>query len=285
LVERRAPRIADQLAPEVWATRHASVQRAIDTLAEALALADADIVVIIGNDQEEIFPPGMVPPIAVWCAATAEDDPPDLATLPEFRVASQWAFHGDNRTTYPCRDDLARHLVEYLCAADFDVATVSEPPPGRYIGHAYTFIQRRVIRGSTLAMVPIHVNSFYPQSQPTVERCVRLGAAIGEAIEAWPVNERVAVVASGGLSHTLVDEEFDRGFLTALASPSLDELLALPNAPFTDDGPCGTGESKNWIAMAVAARGAGLQMDLIAYEHLYRTSAGTGVGAAFARWT
>jgi len=44
----------------------------------------------------------------------------------------------------------------------------------------------------------------------------------------------------------------------------------------------GSSEILNWIALAGAA--SPLAMQWSAYEPLYRTPAGTGVGAAFAIW-
>ena len=287
LVSARSASLADQLRPEVWAERHARVQAAIDELHRALVEAEVDVLVIVGDDQEEVFPPGTLPPISVWCAGSAVDQPPDPLTLPAFRVASLWAFHSpDGPTVYPCRDDLAARLADQLGSAGFDVATVWSPPPGRHLGHAFTFVQRRLVQGDPVPMVPLLLNTFYPRSQPSVRRCLDLGSQLADAIAAWPGRERVAVVASGGLSHHLVDDELDRRLLMALAAADGDELLrAWPDSSFGDgDRPCGTGESKNWIVAGSAARAAGLTMDVVAYEPLYRTPAGTGVGAAFCRW-
>jgi 3-O-methylgallate 3,4-dioxygenase len=46
----------------------------------------------------------------------------------------------------------------------------------------------------------------------------------------------------------------------------------------------GTGETKSWIAVAGAVHDTGLTMELVDYLPIYRTVAGSGVGATFARW-
>jgi hypothetical protein len=287
LVRTRAPALGDALTPEVWAQRHAQVQVAIGTLSSVLAAAEVDVALIIGDDQQELFPPGTIAPITIWCADSAEDGSPDPKLLESARAASVWAyFSPDGPTTYPCRGDLARHLIAQLGAAAFDVGAVAAPPPGRHLGHAFTFVQRRIADGTALPMVPILLNSFYPLSQPSVRRCHELGVHLANAIAAWPGSERVALVASGGLSHHLVDEAFDRRLLAALASTSPDNTLALPAEAFSDGAhPCGTGESKNWIVVGSAAREMGLKMEVVEYEPLIRTPAGTGVGAAFVHWS
>ena len=107
--------------------------------------------------------------------------------------------------------------------------------------------------GMPMPMVPILLNTFFPLSQPSVERCDRFGVALAEAIATWPGSERVALVASGGLSHHLVDEDFDRRLLAALGAPTPDALAAFTDDDFVDgERPCGTGESKNWIVVAAA---------------------------------
>jgi hypothetical protein len=58
-------------------------------------------------------------------------------------------------------------------------------------------------------MVPVMVNTYYPPNQPTPKRCYAFGQAVRKAIESWDSNKRVALMASGGLSHVVIDEEID----------------------------------------------------------------------------
>src|SRR5207244_8451963 len=62
-----------------------------------------------------------------------------------------------------------------------------------------------------------------PISIPTPERAYQVGAIMRDMLKDYPGHERVAVVATGGLSHEpggpryfWVDEEFDRWFLDLL---------------------------------------------------------------------
>lgn len=51
-----------------------------------------------------------------------------------------------------------------------------------------------------IPVVPIAVNTVAPPI-PTMERCFQLGEILQKAIESWESEKKVAIVASGGLSH------------------------------------------------------------------------------------
>ena len=81
---------------------------------------------------------------------------------------------------------------------------------GQFEGHAFQFIHRRLLKDQVLPVIPVILNTFDPPNQPTPRRCVALGAALRELIAAWPQDLRVGVIASGGLSHFVVDEALDQ---------------------------------------------------------------------------
>jgi 3-O-methylgallate 3,4-dioxygenase len=87
------------------------------------------------------------------------------------------------------------------------------------------------------------------------------------------------VVASGGLSHMVINEELDRKVLAALRAGDRQTLTSIPEKLLRT----GNGEIKNWIAAAGALEH--LRMELAAYVPGYRSPAGTGVGMGFAYWT
>ena len=47
-------------------------------------------------------------------------------------------------------------------------------------------------------------------------RSYKFGQVVKKAIDSWDSDKLVAVVASGGMSHFVIDEEFDRTFVAAL---------------------------------------------------------------------
>ncbi|MBV9543601.1 MAG: hypothetical protein JOY61_04425, partial [Chloroflexi bacterium] len=107
-----------------------------------------------------------------------------------------------------------------------------------------------------------------------------LGRAIASAVRAWPERARVAVIASGGLSHFVVDEELDRMLLGALEKKDAATLQNLPRERLFS----ATSESLNWVAVGGAMESSALKMELVDYVPVYRTPANTGGGWAFARW-
>jgi aromatic ring-opening dioxygenase catalytic subunit (LigB family) len=277
------PRIAaEELRPEKWQARHDTCQAAIATLGRRLAEVAPDVVVVVGDDQQERFHDDNMPAMSVYWGDHVTSTPfsaEHFATMHESLRAAYWGYYGDQPAEYPCHSALGRHLIEQLIAADFDVAHSREQPPGVNIGHAVAFVQRRIMNGRAIPLVPVSLNTYYPPNQPRATRCYALGQALRRAIEAWPGDERVAVVASGGLSHFVVLEEFDRAVLAALAAHDEAAIARLPERLFQT----GTSETKNWLTVGGAAEH--LQMEVVAYVPNYRSPAGTGVGMAFAQWT
>ena len=123
------------------------------------------------------------------------------------------------------------------------------------------------------------LNTYYPPNQPTPKRCYDLGRAIREAIEAWPTAARVGSLASGGLSHFVVDEELDQMALEGMKEKSVAKLGSLPREKMNS----GNSEIRNWIVVAGAT--AQFDMDLVDYVPCYRSPAGTGCAMGFAKWS
>jgi 3-O-methylgallate 3,4-dioxygenase len=101
------------------------------------------------------------------------------------------------------------------------------------------------------------------------------------AIASWPEELTVGVIGSGGLTHFVVDEAFDRLVLDALKTGDATALSAIPENMFQS----GTSEIKNWITVAGAMAEAGLTMNLVDYVPCYRSEAGTGSAMGFAHWS
>jgi hypothetical protein len=127
-------------------------------------------------------------------------------------------------------------------------------------------------------VVPVFLNTYYPPSQPRPRRCYRLGQAVRRAVESFPGEARVGVGASGGLSHFLVDEDFDRAILKACADKDAQFLQSIPRNKLMS----GSSEILNWVAVAGVVEH--LDLDWFDYVPGYRTPAGTGTGMSFASW-
>jgi hypothetical protein len=97
-------------------------------------------------------------------------------------------------------------------------------------------------------------------------------------VQSFPEDLRVGILASGGLSHFLVNEDLDNQVVEALRKKDYEALKSLPLRKLLS----GSSEIRNWIATAAAADG--LKLDWITYVPGYRSRAMTGVGLCFAHW-
>ena len=280
LVRAKAGWIGRELTPDVTRARHEATQAAITRLGAVLAEAAPDTVIVIGDDQNEWFSADGQPALCIYWGESVDNLPPPVEKMaPSIRLA-YWGFHGDGTNrTFPVDAELGRHLIVSLTREhEFDVAHMRVQPRHGPFGHAWGFVHQRIMGPRVVPIVPVLLNTYYPPNQPTPRRCYQLGRAIRQAVEAWPARKRVAVVASGGLSHFVVDEALDRHVLEILAKKDADAIAALP-AESLDSG---SSEIRNWIATAGAVEH--LHMQLVDYVPSYRSEAGTGVGMAFAVW-
>ncbi|HEY7436823.1 MAG TPA: extradiol ring-cleavage dioxygenase [Methylomirabilota bacterium] len=276
----RAAWIGRELCEEVTRARHDATQAAIQRLAGALSAAAPDVLVVIGDDQDEWFTADDRPALCIYWGESVENLPPPAERLLPLRRLSYWGYYGDGvNRSFPVDAGLGRYLVETLTREhEFDVAQRRGQPRHVPFGHAWGFVHQRLMGPRVIPIVPVLLNTYYPPNQPTARRCYQLGRAIRQAVEAWPVSKRVGIVASGGLSHFFVDEELDRHVLAVLARNDGDAVAALPAAKLES----GSSEIRNWLVAAGAVEH--LRMDLVDYVPCYRSVAGTGVGMAFAVW-
>lgn len=275
------PAIAEELCLPVWEAKYRRCQDAIGTLTAQLAAAQPDVAVVIGDDQRELFADEGIPAFACYLGAELTDLPPateDLARIPRGIQAAMWAAHASTPETHRACPELSRHLLEALTAADFDLMAFSAQPAGRSLGHAFTFPRYRLGLPAATPIVPVFVNTYYPPNVPSARRCHDLGWVIRDAVEAWPASARVAIVATGGLSHFVVDTALDQHVLTAISDGRPDALIALSRRQLRS----GTSEILNWIVAAAAL--ADRPATVIDYVPGYRTPAGTGAGMGFVCW-
>ena len=123
------------------------------------------------------------------------------------------------------------------------------------LGHAFAYVYEYMLYGVDIPMVPVMINTFFPPNQPTPARCYGLGRSLRQAIDSWDSDKRVAVIASGGLSHTIMDEEIDRMTLDGVLEKDGEALCNLPRERLN----LGTSEIRNWITVAGALEDMNVQ--------------------------
>ena len=281
LVEERASEhLQRELDEEKQNARSLACQAAIASLAETLAEVAPDRCIILGDDQHESFLDDIMPAFCVFNGETVDDPGGDEQGDPLRRALVNAPAAG---TSQPTDAGFGTHIIESLVSDGFDVARSSVLPKGRRqggIGHAFYFAYRRLMNNGAIPHVPIFVNTYYPPNAPTMKRCYQFGKALRSAVETWERDQRVAIIASGGMSHFVIEEDLDLQVLDGLREGGEKQLTAIPDNRFRS----GTSEIRNWIALAGAMEETGLRMELLAYEPCYRSEAGTGCGGAYAHW-
>jgi Catalytic LigB subunit of aromatic ring-opening dioxygenase len=228
------------------------IEAAFAVLREQLAAFRPDALLMIGDDQGDLFDAANNPTLSVYTGdeplwGRSARDPMDKA--PQDRTKLIFRQHAE----------LARHLLRGLVKRGFDVANIGrfEPRgrPERGVSHMVSNLVPEVDPGLEIPLVCVFINEYFPPL-PSAARCALLGAAIADALRDRP--ERVAIYASGGLSHFpgrynagWVDQPLDHWILERLERNDLDALQHL----FTFDSDSmrsGTGEVRAWISAAAA---------------------------------
>jgi len=268
-----------RVTPQVQAQRHAETFAAMDRLQADIAAAKLDVLIIIGDDQREIFKDECRPALAIYYGETIRNAAAPKTPAPDWYTRDQRRrMEDENDAFYPCHVGLGRHLIEGLSARAFDITAMKALVGEQFEGHAYSFFHRRYLANGMVPIVPVLLNTYYPPNQPSPQRCYDLGLAIRELVKSYPQDLRVGIAASGGLSHFLVNEELDRAVIEAIRSKDAARLTSLPSKLLLS----GSSEIRNWICVTAAA----LDLDLkwISYVPAYRSRALTGVGLGFAAW-
>lgn len=273
--------VADEIRPEKLAARHAAAMANLETIRKAVRDAALDALIVVGDDQDELFDEGNAPCFLIYRGETIPNVPlgyDDGRSEWRTRLMARY-YEAAAPRDYPVDAKLAHHLIDWLIDREFDVACANAVASGKGEGHAFGFVHTRLMRGEAPPIVPVFMNTYFPPNLASPRRCYRLGQAIAEAVEAYPGDARVGILASGGLSHFTVDEALDGEVLRALRAKDADALQTLPRNKLNG----GSSEIRNWICAAGALER--LPVTWTDYQPGYRTPAGTGTGLGFAIWS
>ncbi|MBN9488885.1 MAG: extradiol ring-cleavage dioxygenase [Alphaproteobacteria bacterium] len=284
----------DQLAAEVK-NRYASVstseqfvakaklcQSALDRMAANLAEAAPDVVVIIGDDQNELFSSSNMPAVSIFYGHEVAMHPRKInGASPSWLPTVAKGYAMDDAHVFPGAPEFSLDLIKGLIERNIDVGAAAkvDDPHNAGFGHAYGFVVRRLFAGKAIPIVPVLLNTYYPPNVPTPARCYDIGRNLRSAIEGSSADLRVAIVASGGLSHFVVDEQLDRQVVGALVKGDGEALRSLPICALN----AGSSEIRNWIVLAAAIEN--MKNRWFEYQPLVRTPAGTGIGVGFGVWS
>jgi hypothetical protein len=277
LLKNAKPGLESELTAEKFRQRDEACLAAIKVLGDALQRSKADVVVVFGDDQHEQFHDENMPTFAIYHGKSLPVVTHTGRNPAAWKNAEErgWAATAPEYETEPA---LAEYLIRALTEAEFDIARCNKLRPEIGVGHAFSFLYRRVLPGGKLPMVPVMVNTYYPPNQPTPKRCYAFGQAVRKAIESWDSSKRVGLMASGGLSHVVIDEEIDAMTIDGLKNKKPDVFFRLPRERLWG----GTSEILNWVALAGAMEDR--ELKYLDYVTTYRSPAATGCGMGFAYW-
>lgn len=229
--------------------------------ARRLAALDPTAVVIVGADHYILFGPRCLPQMVI---ATGEVDGPVER------------FPGIPRRSYPTNEALAGHIRDHTAGQGFDWAVARTLTIDHSVALPYELVVRPHV---DLPLVPVYLASGVEPYIP-LRRAVDLGAAIGRAVAADGRDERVVVIGSGGISHTIglpamgeVNPAFDHEVLGLLTGGRLDELAAMTDERILAEGGNGGLEVRNLACAAAAVGGTG---EVIAYAAVPEWVTGMG---------
>jgi hypothetical protein len=240
---------------------------AIEKLRQSIDALKPDVFIVVGDDQHENLVDDNMPPFSVYMGKEADAS----VSLHYLKQAKS-----ENRTTYRIEAEMANALIDGLMDEGFDPAYSKKTRYEGGLGHAFARVLKFLNPEANCLVIPVMVNTYYPPA-PSAKRCVAFGQALARVLRRLPGDQRVVIVGSGGLSHTIIDEKLDEDFIQALERNDLEYMTAMPADILVD----GTSEIRNWIASAAAANRPG---KMIEYQPLYRTATGVGCAMGFAYW-
>ena len=209
---------------------------AIQELGKALDESKPDVILMFGADHVETF--------SVTCV-------PSFAIVAGNRAIAKFAGREHN---LPIHREMAEDILNKLVVDhNFDMAYSEDAE----LGHAFSIPFEFLIGTRNIPVVPFFTNVYVPPL-PTPRRCEALGKAIAQIVKGR--KERVAIVASGGMSHfpgttkyTSPEFDFDRWLVSQMEAGNADALLNMSGSQLDE---VGNTEMLNWAVMygAIGAR-------------------------------
>jgi len=188
-----------------------------------------DVIIFMGSDHVETF--------SVTCI-------PTFAIIAGSRAIAKFA---GREYDLPVHREMAEDLLTKLVVDhSFDVAYSEDAE----LGHAFAVPFEHVIGKRDIPVIPFFTNVYVPPL-PTPKRCAALGKAVADIIKGR--KERVAVIASGGMSHFpgttkyLAPEfDFDRWLVAQFEAGNTGALLDMTGTQLDE---VGNTEMLTWAMM------------------------------------
>lgn len=243
-----------------------AVMDAYAAVAERFAALEPTTIVVVGTDHYVLFGPSCLPQMLL---ATGDIEGP-IERLP-----------GVPREPLPANEALAEHLRASATAEGFDLAVARSLTVDHSIMVPYHLIARPF---GPVPLVPVYLACGVEPYVP-LRRAAELGAALGRAVAAHDGDERVVVIGSGGISHSVgtarmgeINEDFDRRILDIVERGAVDELTAMSDETLLAEGGNGALEMRIFACALAAVGGTG---EVVSYTAVPEWVTGMGFAQLF----
>lgn len=231
---------------------------------EWLAEQKPDLAIVVYNDHGLNFFLDKMPTFALGCADIYENADEGWGLKP---VAP---FKGDAALSW--------HIAESLIEQEFDICLCQE----MLVDHGFVN-PIRALWGThehwPIKAIPLAVNTVQ-HPVPTAARCLKLGQALGKALESYPEDMKVVILGTGGMSHQLqgeraglIDVEFDLETMDKVATEP-EWLTQFTNAEIMRRTGTEGIETIMWLVM----RGALNKEVKVVHKHYHAPISNTGAG-------
>ena len=203
--------------------------RGMADLGKVLDETKPDVIIFMGSDHVETF--------SVTCI-------PTFAIIAGSRAIAKFA---GREYRLPVHREMAEDLLNKLVVEhNFDIAYSEDAE----LGHAFAVPFEHVIGKRDIPVIPFFTNVYVPPL-PTPKRCAALGKAIADIVKGR--KERVAVIASGGMSHfpgttkyLSPEFDFDRWLVAQFEAGNTNALLDMTGTQLDE---VGNTEMLTWAMM------------------------------------
>ena len=251
-----------QRVPDEQKRRMAAAYR---ELGKRLSAAKPDVLVVVSPDHWSNFFLDNYPAVCIGVGETNEGPP------------EPWMKDFPHRTV-PGHPGLAMHIADQALREGFEPAVSHRLK----LDHGSCIPLWRMELERLPQIVPLLVNSIEPP-MPSLARCYQWGTLLRKAIDSYAEPLRVAILGTGGLSHSIgeptmgaIYEDFDRETIKRF-SASQQSLIGFLEEKLPQSGN-GSEEVRNWLVAHGAAGGRGFE--LVDYLPVPKVL----VGCGFAAW-
>jgi aromatic ring-opening dioxygenase catalytic subunit (LigB family) len=203
--------------------------RSMNELGKVLDETKPDVIIFLGADHVETFSVSCVPTFCIVAGDTAH------------------AKFAGREHKLPIHREMAEDILNKLVTEhNFDISYSEDAE----LGHAFSIPFEYVIGKRNIPVIPFFTNVYVPPL-PTAKRCEALGKALAKIVKGR--KERVAIIASGGMSHfpgttkyLHPEFDFDRWLVSQMEAGNASALLDMTPEQLDE---VGNTELLSWAVM------------------------------------